>query len=217
MSKFYIIGTGPGEPDLLTIRAARILSEVDVVFAPNNRGKNMALDSARPHIKDAKIILLDFPMTAMTDELYKKNLEIVRSELTEGKTGCFVTIGDASIYSSILNMISYANEIKAELIFVPGVPAFLYGANRVGQSIVSKGQNFLLCQDIDGDLLDKVDNIAILKTFRDKSGILDLLEEKGFEYTYLSNLSQENEMILRDREDIENEENYLSLILGKKQ
>ncbi len=47
MKKLYGIGTGPGASDLITVRSARLIENADVIFAPNNKGKNMALDTVR--------------------------------------------------------------------------------------------------------------------------------------------------------------------------
>ena len=46
MKTLYGIGTGPGDPDLLTVKATRIIKKASVIFAPNNKGTNMALDTA---------------------------------------------------------------------------------------------------------------------------------------------------------------------------
>ena len=62
MKKLYGIGTGPGAADLITVRSARLIEKADVIFAPNNKGKNMALDTVREYIKTENIVYLDFPM-----------------------------------------------------------------------------------------------------------------------------------------------------------
>lgn len=45
MAKIYGLGTGPGDVEYLTLKAVRVLKEVDYIFVPNNKGKNMALDT----------------------------------------------------------------------------------------------------------------------------------------------------------------------------
>uniref|UniRef100_UPI002611171B SAM-dependent methyltransferase n=1 Tax=uncultured Desulfovibrio sp. TaxID=167968 RepID=UPI002611171B len=62
----YAVGVGPGAPDLLTLRAARVLGGVDVILAaasPRN-DYSAALETARPPLRaDARILRLEFPMT----------------------------------------------------------------------------------------------------------------------------------------------------------
>lgn len=73
MKKIYGIGTGPGAPDLLTIRAAHTIEVSDVVFAPYNKGINMALDTVKEYINDKKVVLLDFPMGRIEKADYRKS------------------------------------------------------------------------------------------------------------------------------------------------
>ena len=62
----YGVGVGPGAPDLLTLRAVKVLGEVDVILAaasPRN-DFSAALDTARPHLRpDVRVQRLEFPMT----------------------------------------------------------------------------------------------------------------------------------------------------------
>lgn len=50
MKKWYCVGTGPGDKELLTLKAVRIIKDAQIIFAPNNRGKNMALDTVKDYI-----------------------------------------------------------------------------------------------------------------------------------------------------------------------
>ena len=55
-----------------------------MVFAPNNKGKNMALDTAKEYIKDKKVVLLDFPMGKVTEKYYKEAAKRIKEEILEG-------------------------------------------------------------------------------------------------------------------------------------
>lgn len=83
MKKIYAVGTGPGAADLLTVRAVKTLENCDIVFAPYNKGINMALDTAKEHIGDKEIVLLDFPMGRVQREDYRKAAEIVFGKIQE--------------------------------------------------------------------------------------------------------------------------------------
>src|SRR5699024_1884398 len=102
MKKLYGIGTGPGASDLLTIRAVDAIKEADIIFAPNNKGKNMALDTAKEFIGNKKVILLDFPMGNVKKDDYKNAAETIYHSIEDGQVGAFLTIGDAMIYSTFI-------------------------------------------------------------------------------------------------------------------
>lgn len=89
MKKFYGVGTGPGDKEYLTLKAVRIMEAGDVIFAPNNKGKNMALDTAEDFIKDKKLVFIDFPMGKVTEEIYKEAAEKIEEEIPDGGTGVF--------------------------------------------------------------------------------------------------------------------------------
>ena len=66
--KIFGIGIGPGDPELLTLKAIRHLRESELIFAPTSRGKQLALDTALAYVKDKKILLLSFPMGEVAEE-----------------------------------------------------------------------------------------------------------------------------------------------------
>jgi precorrin-2/cobalt-factor-2 C20-methyltransferase len=80
-----------------------------------------------------------------------------------------------------------------------------------------KGDNFLLCDELNEDLLLNINSIAILKTFKNKDNLIKTLEENNIEYTYIKRASMENQQILKDKEIILKDRDYISLILGRKQ
>jgi len=55
MKKLYGIGTGPGDKELLTIKAVKAMENSSVIFAPNNKGKNMAIDTAKDFISKSSV------------------------------------------------------------------------------------------------------------------------------------------------------------------
>ena len=212
MKKLYGIGTGPGAADLITVRSKNLIENADVIFAPNNKGKNMALDTVREYIKTENIVYLDFPMGKVGAEIYKKNLEIIHENLSDESFGVFLTIGDAAIYSTFINTLYFDEEISFEM--SPGIPSFLAAADFAGVPLTTKGKNFLLTDDIENSNLEFVDRIAILKTYKNKKEVIEKLEAHNFSYIYLENVSAKDELILRDKEEILERENYMSLMIG---
>lgn len=216
MKKLYGIGTGPGDPELLTLKAVRIIEESCVIFATNNRGKNMAVDTAKKFIGSTKLVFIDFPMGKVTREDYVKAAEIISNEIPEGKTGAFLTIGDPLIYSTFIYIMEELEDKSMDVEIIPGIPSFVAAASESKTPLTVKGDNFLLCDEFDEGLLDKANCIAILKTSKEKEHILNTLEKNDFSYQYIKRATLDDQEILTDKEEILNDKNYISLIIARK-
>lgn len=217
MKKLYGIGTGPGASDLLTMRAVNVIKGANIIFAPNNKGTNMALDTAREFIEDKKIVLIDFLMGQVRKEDYRKAAEIIYNEIPENEYGVFLTIGDSMIYSTFIYIMNELDNWNIEMEIVPGIPSFVAAACASKTPLTVKGDTFLLCDEYNPNVIEKVDSIAILKTLSGKEDLLENLEERDFKYTYIKRVSLEKEEILQDKDTIIKDRDYISLILGRKQ
>lgn len=216
MKKLYGIGTGPGAADLLTLRAVNVIKDAKVIFAPNNKGKNMALDTVEEYIGDKKVVLIDFPMGSVEAEDYINAANIIYEEISEGDYGAFLTIGDSMIYSTFIYIMDLLTDKDIEIEVVPGIPSFVAAAAASKVPLTVKGDKFLLIDESDNSLLDKADSFALLKTLGAKEDTLDELERNDFSYKYIKRVSLENEEILENKEEIIQDRDYISLILGRK-
>lgn len=216
MKKIYGIGTGPGASDLLTIRAVKTIGNSDVIFAPYNKGINMALDTAKEYINNKKIVLLDFPMGKVERSHYQKAAKTIMKEIPEGGSGSFLTIGDPMIYSTFIYLMEELEDEKIEIEVVSGIPSFIAASAESKSPLTKKGETFLLCDDFELEILDKVDSIAVLKTSKNKEKLLDQFQENNFSYIYVKRASLKDIKILTEKDDILNDNDYISLILGRK-
>lgn len=216
MKKLYGIGTGPGASDLLTLRAVNTMKDASIIFAPNNKGKNMALDTAKEYIGDKKVVFIDFPMGSVNTHDYKNAANIIYNEIPEGEYGAFLTIGDPMIYSTFIYIMNLLKEKEMEIEIVPGIPSFVAAAAASKVPLIVKGDTFLLMDEFNDSILHRADSFALLKTLREKESILDELEKNDFDYKYVKRVSLENEEILEIKEEIIQDRDYISLILGRR-
>ena len=129
--KLFGIGVGPGDPELITVKGAKIISRCKHIFVPKSRklSESIALQIARTFISEqANVQQLIFPMTADQTELEKKWNESageVLKVLETGHDACFLTLGDPLLYSTYAYLMRSLRtlEPKVNIITVPGVMA----------------------------------------------------------------------------------------------
>lgn len=217
-NKLYIIGTGPGASDLLTIRAVKALKESDVVFVPVNNGKTMAYDTVSDYIKDVEIVEIEIPMKYVTRDDYINAANLIEKHMT-GKVASYITIGDAMTYSTAIYILEeLASDIPVEVI--PGIPSYIYAFDETVIPMTVKGDNFLLVDKIDAEnkeILSKVNSVAVLKAGMNPKDTIESLEEYGFKYKMIRRGSFDAQEITSDRERILSNTDYMSLIIARKE
>ena len=157
MKKLYGVGTGPGDAEHLTLKAVRVINQADVIFAPNNKGKNMALDTVKPFIQDKKVVLIDFPMGQVEKEYYNSAAKTIEEEISEAGSGVFLTIGDPMVYSTFIYIVEEIEKMGVEAEVVPGITSFTAGAAVCKTPLTEKGDRFLLCDEmVDEEVLKQL-------------------------------------------------------------
>lgn len=140
---FYGVGVGPGDPELLTLKAARVIEGCPVVCAPRTRdGRMLALEIARQAVAlDGKTVLpLDFTMErdkGRRQRAHEQAADAVERELARGRDVAMLNVGDVSLYATF----SYLRDILRGRGFrtamVPGVPSFCAVAARLNESLTA--------------------------------------------------------------------------------
>lgn len=129
--KLYGIGVGPGDPELLTLKAYRILKAVDMIVAPKSREdkRSQALHIIEGIIEEREHVIVE-PVFLMTKDREKLEhyWEKAREEVLEKGKGCetvaFVTLGDPSLYSTFYRFLEIFKDVVDEVEVIPGVTSF---------------------------------------------------------------------------------------------
>lgn len=228
---FYGIGVGPGDPELLTVKAASVVSRCNHVFVPKAEIKqeSMALDIARQFLKpDARIHQLLFPMTTGSDTLSRHWSEAaneVLAVLKLGEDACFLTLGDPLLYSTYIYLL---RELKASFpdlkaVTIPGVNSFSAAAALAGFPL-GEGKDPITIVPASDDLeavrraLDAEGTAVLMKIGKRLADILNLLESRGLidRGVFVARAGQKGERIETDLRKLKKEEEqagYLSVIL----
>ncbi len=125
--KLYALSTGPGAPDLITVRAARILGSLDILYAPAGRkgGDSLALSIVRDYLgEQTEVRCCHFPMSADGAEkeaVWNEVAAALTAEVEAGKQVGFITLGDAMLFSTWIFLLQRIG-CPEWLEIVPGVP-----------------------------------------------------------------------------------------------
>ncbi len=227
----YGIGVGPGDPDLITIKAARILGRVDIVFAAasTKNQHSIAMGIARPHIPETTPVeLLRFPMTrdkTETRRAWEANARHIIRELEAGRDAAFLTLGDSLTYSTFGYLMKHVNAAAphVQVQTVPGITSYQAAASRLNTPLVEgEGSLMILSGATGGDRLRslsrKPETVVFLKAYRNLEDICAALEEAG-KYSHcaaVKNCGHPTEEIVLDLDELcRQKPDYWTLIIAR--
>lgn len=233
MGKLYGIGVGPGDPELLTMKAHRILSEADVIFCPekSSGAGSFAFDIIKTVLKNSKaeIVNLVYPMHyhgPKLREMWEQNASRIAEHLTGERIGVFITLGDPAIYSTFMYTLPYIEATGVAVEVVPGIPSFCAVADTMKMPLVAWDEDLLVApvRKNSGDALQKIlqehDNVVLMKPSTDKQALLQALKENQLEqqFVLITKSGTGEERRITDFAELEQYEiPYLSTVIVKKQ
>ena len=228
---FYGIGVGPGDPELITVKGMKILSRCKRVFVPKARIKSesIAQKVASAYIReDAEIREVLFPMVEDKEVLRKHwadSAAKILKALSSGEDACFLTLGDALLYSTYIYLVRALRDKAPQLNIstVPGITAFSAAAALTNFSIgESRNPVTIIPMSDDLDQLDQSLNgngtIVLMKVGKRLPDIIPILERKNLlsSSVFVARAGLEGEKIVTDLntiQDVDAKTGYLSIIL----
>ena len=147
--KFYGIGVGPGDPELLTIKGKRILEEADYIATPKTKGdsESTALHIVSPYIEGKEVIELVLPMTkdpAILEQAWNDGAKCIMEYLDQGKNVAFITLGDPSLFSTFMYVFRPVRAAGYAWEIVPGVTAPSAAAAKLGIGLADGKENIAI-------------------------------------------------------------------------
>ncbi|MEG2096608.1 MAG: precorrin-2 C(20)-methyltransferase [Pseudoflavonifractor sp.] len=224
----YGVGVGPGDPELLTLKAVRLLQEADVIAVPDKgRGEKTALNIVAAFVEGQELLDCPTPMVrdkALLDGCYEAIADQICGYLDRGKTVVFITLGDPTVYSTYIYVHKKVLDRGYEAVLVPGVPSFCAVAARLGRSLC-EGAEQLLVVPASYEGLDRALDFPANKIFmksgkslpalREQLALRGLLEHSAM----VSNCGMDSERVyphLSDWDPAE-AEGYFSVVLVKEE
>ena len=221
--KLWGVGVGPGDPELLTVKAVRVLREADVVIVPDaSSGDKVALNIAKDYLKDKQIQFVKTPMVrdkAVMDAAHEQAADTICALLEGGKQVAFLTLGDPAIYSTYMYIHQkvlcrgYAVEV------VPGITSFCAAAARLNQSLCLGREPLTIipASHDQNDLMDLPGNKVFMKAGRSILELQQALADRGLleRASMVENCSMENEHVYPHFADLKEPSGYFSLVIVK--
>lgn len=197
MPTLYGLGVGPGDPELITLKALKILKEVPVIVAPKSRqeGESLALEIVArvlgPAVAGKETAELHFPMTRDPARLagaWREAAGTVAGHLRRGRDVAFVTLGDPTFYSTYFLLLEELIRLvpEARVVTVPGVTSVSACAARLNLPLVQGDESLAVVSGArDPEALRRViedfDCTVVLKVGRHLPRLMETLKDLGLE------------------------------------
>lgn len=230
--RLYGVGVGPGDPELVTVKAQRLIGAADVVAYPTARAKQpIARGAAAPYVRDDQVELpLQYPITTeATDhpegyagalrDYYDAGAAAIAAHLDAGRGVVVLCEGDPFLYGSYM----YLHERLADRYVtevVPGIPAFAAASAAAGTPLVQRDEVLSI---IPGTLppadlrarLDSADAAVVMKLGRTFTRVTAALDETGLAdgAVYVERASHPGQRVAALR-DVDGKVPYMSLVLA---
>lgn len=236
--KLFCVGCGPGDPELLTVRAVNLIKNAEVIFAPTAReGKpSIALSVVEQYIdRPTKTVSLVFPMVKDRESLrdyWKRNADEIAGAVRSGKKVVYLTVGDPALYST---WIYIHRELKKshrdiEVEIVPGVASMFAIAARAKISLAEGDETVAVvpaCYDMERvkKTANACDTMIFLKDGRYFDSVIEMLAQAGFpdnaNIAIAQDVSEEGEILEMKRlSELRGKkgptEKYFSIMVAKK-
>ena len=136
------VGVGPGDPELMTIKAVRLIRENDIIALPGAKAEETVAykiaEQAVPELAEKFLLPVPMPMTRDREEQARNHeaaAERIEKYLKQGENVVFLTLGDPTIYSTYLYVQKRVQQKGYETKLVSGIPSFCAAAARAGVSL----------------------------------------------------------------------------------
>jgi len=219
IGKLYIIGVGPGDPELITLKAINILRSADVIACPEKNGKPgiayQIAEKSVPEISSKEKLLLSFPMDLFLETLSGAHIKAagsIISLLEKEKSVAFLTLGDPSIYSTASYILDEIKTGKYPVEMIPGVPSFCAASSRLLLSLAS-GNNPILVNTAEKADFSYPGTQIIMKAGKHLPMIKEKLSASRKKAWLIENCGFPNERIFEGTDFFPEESGYFSVVI----
>lgn len=221
----YCVGVGPGDPELMTLKACRLIRENEVIAVPGKDARAAVAYKiavkAVPELAEKELAAIEMPMVKDSEILrasHRKAADIIERFLDDGRNVVYLTLGDSTIYCtfSYIQHILEAEGYEVEL--VSGITSFCATAARLGVSLTEWNEALHVVPALHNtgkDALAWPGNYALMKSASKMPEVKKMLSEKDLDVCAAENCTMETEKLYRSVDEIPDDAGYFTLIIAK--
>lgn len=220
----YGVGVGPGDPELMTLKAVRLIEENEVIAVPGEDVRatvayKIAVQAV-PALEHKQLLPIYMPMTHDREEMkrwHEKGALEIEQILLKGKNVIFLTLGDPTIYSTFSYLQKIVESHGYQTALVSGITSFCAAAARVNIPLVEWNEPLHVIPAVHQleTKLEQPGNYILMKSGRKMNHVKSILEESGRDVAMVENCGMDHEHIYRNLKEIPDDSGYYSLIIAK--
>ena len=230
--RLYGIGVGPGDPELLTVKAQQLLQRVEVIcFTQLDDGRDSyALSVVRGFLEGTKpefmSIIVPSDDTPVSEQTWREAAANIVKRLREGQDVAFITEGDPMLYSEFSFLLESVRKANSEVAIevIPGVSSVMAAAASSGVPLATHGQRLAILPAVYGidDLRQAItnyDTIILMEVNRTLLQALANLENLGLagKAIYVRRATTQREEVVQEIHQLTEEDlDYFSLLIIKR-
>lgn len=220
----YGVGVGPGDPELMTLKAVRLIRENMIIAVPGADPKETVAYKiavqAVPELAEKELLPIYMPMTHDPEELEKNHTKgaiALEEVLDEGKNIVFLTLGDPCVYSTFSYLQKRVEKDGYHTELVSGITSFCAAAARLNIPLSEWNEQLHVVPAVHrlDSTLNESGNYILMKSGKKMNQVKEILAQSGRDVLMVENCGMENEHIYRSVEEIPDDAGYYSLIIAK--
>ena len=222
----YGVSIGPGEPELITLKALNIISNSKYIATPHTgTGDSLALSivSHAIDLSDKEIMKLEFPMTKDKEILAKSHEEAanaIAAVLDTGNDVAMLNLGDVTIYSTFAYTMDKLLEKDYDVEVIPGVTSFCASASKlkIGLTTMNEPLHIIPATGIDlKEALLMPGSKVLMKIGKSMPKLIEVLKELNLEDNVyaVENCGLENEKIYNNLDEFDGKMGYFTIVIVK--
>ena len=220
----YGVGVGPGDPELMTLKAIRLIRENEVIALPGKEPRETVAYQiavqAVPELADKELIPVYMPMTMdrqVQKENHRKGAERIAQYLEQGRNVVYLTLGDSSVYCTFTYLQPYLHAAGYQTQLVSRITSFCAAAARLNIPIVEWNEPMHVIPALHKlqSGLDQDGTYVLMKSGSHMKEVKEMLASSGKQVEMVENCGMDSEKIYRSVEEIPDEAGYFSLIIAK--
>ena len=220
----YGVGVGPGDPELLTLKALRLINENTYIAFPGKvKEETVAYQIIEPVAKDleSKIFLDCYVEMTKDRQVLDHNYDLAAKKITDvldqGENVVFLTIGDPTVYATYMYIHQRVEKAGYPVEIISGITSFCAAAARLGISLAERSEMLHIIPSsyqID-EALAMSGTKVLMKAASRMGDVKEKLEQMDCQVAMVENCGMPTERVFRSAKEIDENAGYLSLIIVK--